>query len=103
MRLAILILCFAATAFAKQPQLVVDAAWLAAHLKDPDLVLLHVGNKDDYVKQHIPGARLVSLADISLSDHSGKGLMLEMPPADDLRARLEALGISDRSRVVVYY
>ena len=103
MRLALLILCFAATAFAKQPQLVVDSAWLAAHLKDPDLVLLHVGNKDDYAKQHIPGARLVSLADISLSDHSGKGLMLEMPPADDLRARLEALGISDRSRVVVYY
>jgi thiosulfate/3-mercaptopyruvate sulfurtransferase len=103
MRLAILILCFATTAFAKQPQLVVDSAWLAAHLKDADLVLLHVGDKDDYAKRHIPGARHVSLGDISLSDHSGKGLMLEMPPADDLRARLEALGISDRSRVVVYY
>jgi thiosulfate/3-mercaptopyruvate sulfurtransferase len=45
----------------------------------------------------------VSQADISVSDHSGKGLMLEMPAAEDLRHRLEALGISDKSRVVVYY
>jgi hypothetical protein len=29
----------------------------------------------------------VSLADISISDHSGKELMLEMPPAEDLRHR----------------
>ena len=28
---------------------------------------------------------------------------LEMPPADDLRTRLAALGISDKSRVIVYY
>ena len=29
--------------------------------------------------------------------------MLEMPQPDSLRARLEALGISDESRVIVYY
>ena len=83
--------------------LVVDSNWLKAHLNDPDLVLLHVGDKDGYAAGHIPGARLVSLNDISLSDHSGHGLMLEMPPSDDLRHRLEALGISDKSRVIVYY
>ena len=70
--------------------LVVDAAWLKAHLNDPDLVLLHVGDKDGYAAGHIPGARLVSLNDISVSDHSGHGLMLEMPPADDLRHRLQS-------------
>ncbi len=83
--------------------LVVDTAWLKAHLNDPDLVLLHVGDKDGYAAGHIPGARLVSLNDISVSDHSGHGLMLEMPPAEDLRHRLEAIGISDKSRVIVYY
>jgi thiosulfate/3-mercaptopyruvate sulfurtransferase len=83
--------------------LVVDAAWLKAHIADPDLVLLHVGDKAEYEAAHIPGARFVSLADISVSDHSGHGLMLEMPPAEDLRHRLEALGISDKSRVIVYY
>jgi len=102
--LLILALVVASTVFASPRQkLVVDADWLKAHLADPDLVLLHVGDKAEYEAAHIPGARFVSLADISISDHSGKGLMLEMPPADDLRHRLEALGISDKSRVVVYY
>jgi len=100
-----LLLCLmAATAFASPRQnLVVDVSWLKAHLADPDLVLLHVGDKAEYEAAHIPGARFVSLQDISISDHSGKGLMLEMPPAEDLRHRLEGLGISDKSRVIVCY
>ena len=75
--------------------LVVDAAWLSKHINDSDLVLLHVGDKAGYEAGHIPGARYASMSDVSLSDHTAKGLMLEMPPADDLRKRLEALGISD--------
>lgn len=100
-----LLLCLMAAGAIASPRqnLVVDANWLKAHLADPDLVLLHVGDKKEYEAAHIPGARFVSLQDISISDHSGKGLMLEMPPAEDLRHRLEALGISDKSRVVVYY
>lgn len=83
--------------------LLVDASWLNAHLRDPDLVLLHVGADGEYAKAHIPGARLVSLDDISLSEHTRDGLMLEMPKDEDLRARLQKLGISDDSRIVVYY
>jgi thiosulfate/3-mercaptopyruvate sulfurtransferase len=84
----------------------VSTAWLAAHLKDPNLVLLHVGNRKEYDAGHIPGARYVTLDDISVSNHDhdqDKGLMLEMPQADSLRAQLEALGISNDSRVIVYY
>jgi thiosulfate/3-mercaptopyruvate sulfurtransferase len=83
--------------------LLVTPAWLAQHLHDPDLVLLHVGDKGEYASAHIAGARLVGLDEISVSDHSGKGLMLEMPAADSLRKDLAALGISDKSRIVVYY
>jgi thiosulfate/3-mercaptopyruvate sulfurtransferase len=83
--------------------LLVSPQWLKAHLADPDLVLLHVGDREEYDAGHIPGARYVSLDDISISDHSGKGLMLEMPPAEDLRTRLARLGISNSSRVIVYY
>jgi thiosulfate/3-mercaptopyruvate sulfurtransferase len=83
--------------------LVVTPAWLAQHLHDPNLVILHVGDKEGYEAAHIPGARLVSMSDISISDHTPKGLMLEMPPADALKKDLEALGISDDSRVIVYY
>jgi len=85
---------------------VVTTEWLAAHLKDPNLVLLHVGQQKEYDAGHIPGARYVKLDDISVSSHDhdqDKGLMLEMPQPDSLRARLEALGISNDSRVIVYY
>ncbi|HEY2322819.1 MAG TPA: rhodanese-like domain-containing protein [Thermoanaerobaculia bacterium] len=83
--------------------LVVTPAWLAQHLHDPNLVLLHVSDKEGYEAAHIPGARYVSMSDLSISNHTPKGLMLEMPPADELKKHLEALGISDDSRVVVYY
>ena len=83
--------------------LLVSTAWLAAHQRDPNLVLLHVGDRGEYDKMHIAGARFVALDDVSVSDRSGKGLVLEMPPAEQLRQKLAALGISDDSRIVVYY
>ncbi|MGZ8412421.1 MAG: sulfurtransferase [Gemmatirosa sp.] len=84
--------------------LLVTPAWLAEHLRDPDLVLLHVGDRAEYDRAHLPGARLVSMRDVSVSstDHE-RGLMLELPSPDSLRAQLQALGISDGSRIVVYY
>ena len=84
------------------PQLI-EVDWLASRIDDSNLVLLHVGDAEQYAEGHIPGARLVSLDDISNSEHSASGLMLEMPSAGDLRDRLQTLGISDDSRVVVYY
>lgn len=103
--LFVLFQSFAAAAQAgdARADLVVDAAWLAAHVDDPNLVLLHVGDRGEYAKGHIRGARLVSLDDVSVSEHTRDGLMLEMPDADALRTRLEKLGISDASRIVVYY
>lgn len=86
--------------------LTVSTAWLAERLRDPDLVLLHVGAPAEYPKAHLPGARLVRMDDISVSNHDhdkDTGLALELPPADVLRAKLEALGVSERSRIVVYF
>ena len=84
--------------------ILVSTAWLADHLRDPDLVLLHVGEKGEYDAGHLPGARFVTLQDISVSDRTNpNGLTLEMPAPEDLRTRLAALGIGDKSRVIVYY
>ena len=92
------------SAASPRDNLLVSTAWLAQHLKDPGLVLLHVGDKAEYDASHIPGARYVSLKDISVSGPApGEGLTLEMPSADVLREKLAALGISDDSRVVVYF
>lgn len=102
---AIVMLLLAPTVFAASPRdsLLVDAAWLRQHVNDPELVLLQVGDQDSFDAGHIAGARKVVLSDIHVSEHTPKGLILEMPPAEELRTRLEALGISDGSRVIVYY
>ena len=108
MRKICLLLLLAVPALAASPRdsMIVTAPWLRAHLNDPNLVLLHVGdpmNDKEYAAAHIPGAVQASMKDVSVSDHTPKGLMLEMPPADELKADLEKLGISDNSRIIVYY
>lgn len=100
---AVLVASPLAAAGSPRDSLVVTAEWLSQHLADPDLVLLHVGDKDGYAAKHIAGARHTTLPDVSVSEQSDCGLVLEMPPAEELRRKLEALGISDGSKVVVYY
>jgi thiosulfate/3-mercaptopyruvate sulfurtransferase len=78
----------------------VSTAWLNSHLHDPNLVLLQVGEASQYKSAHILGARFVRLADVAAK---GGDLSLEMPTAQELRQRLQGLGISDNSRVVVYF
>ena len=90
---------------AERARLVVSAAWLAQHVSDPGLVLLHVGNKATYDAGHIAGARFVDYrTTLAASPAPGdsSALSLEMLPPDVLRERLAGLGISDSSRVVVY-
>jgi thiosulfate/3-mercaptopyruvate sulfurtransferase len=80
--------------------LVVNTSWLAGHLTDKDLVILHVGSEAGYKAGHIPGARLVDGKILQVN--TPEGLSVEVPPPDVLHQQLEALGISDNSRVIVY-
>ena len=93
------------TAAQQLPGPVVSADWLAEHLDDPDLVLLHVGPADTYASGHIPGARHIRLSQISApEDHdAGIGLSLQMPAPHALADSLERFGIRDGARVVVYH
>jgi len=88
---------------AQRDQILVTTTWLAQHLHDPNLVLRHVGADGEYKAMHIPGARFADMDDVSVSEHTAEGLMLEMPTAESLRERLQKLGISNDSRIVVYY
>jgi thiosulfate/3-mercaptopyruvate sulfurtransferase len=83
-----------------RPSMLVNTAWLADHSKDANLVVLHVGTKARYDSAHIPGARLVTLADVSLAATESK-LSLELPTAARLKAWAEGLGIGNSSRIVV--
>jgi thiosulfate/3-mercaptopyruvate sulfurtransferase len=80
--------------------LLVEPAWLASHLDDADLVILHVGRQADYDAGHIPGARLASMSDVS--ERRGEN-NTEMLSNEVLRERLAAWGIGDRSRIVAYF
>jgi thiosulfate/3-mercaptopyruvate sulfurtransferase len=83
-----------------QSAFLVSTEWLAKNASDPNLVILHVGFEKDYAEGHIPGARLVKLDDISVTGHND--LRLQLPPTDKLREALGKLGITNRSRIVVY-
>jgi thiosulfate/3-mercaptopyruvate sulfurtransferase len=90
-------LIWAAESGAGHPEMVVTAQWLADHLKDPKVVVLHVADKkSDYLRGHIPGARFL------LTDDFIQGEDAELPPVDKLKDVFEKLGISDDSRVIIY-
>lgn len=81
--------------------MIVSTEWLAQHLKDDSLVLLQVGEKSEYVAGHIPGAQFITLADVSTP--RGQGLALELPSVDQLKTTFEKLGVSNNSRIVIYF
>ncbi len=80
--------------------MVVSTDWLSHHLSDAKLVLVHVGSRaNDYRAGHIPGARYLAMDKIA-EQHNAPGT--ELLPPDQLKANLEAIGISNDSRVVIY-
>src|SRR5881394_1623499 len=81
--------------------MIVSTEWLAKHLHDDGLVLLHVGDKKEYDAAHLPGAQYVQMSD--LSTPRGQGLTLELPPVEQLKATFEKFGVTDKSRIVVYF
>ena len=106
LRSCLLVLTISALALAQplprkvRTDLLVSTAWLADHLKDPDLVLLHVADSfADYKRGHIPGARF--LATGAFIDNSG-ALGSELPPVDTLAKTFSTLGLTGRSRIVIY-
>lgn len=83
------------------PPLVVDVAWLQAHLDDPDLVVVDasIGTFRGHVPS-VPGARPVDI-DGELSDHT-VDLPHTMPALDAVAAVLRRLGVSSTDHVVAY-
>jgi thiosulfate/3-mercaptopyruvate sulfurtransferase len=81
--------------------MIVTTDWLAKHLNDDGLVLLQVGDKKEYDAVHIPGAQYIQTSDISTP--RGQGLILELPPVDQLKATFEKFGVTDKSRIIIYF
>lgn len=90
-----------------KPDVLVTAAWLRTHVNDPNLVVLDLtmsgmDSPDPYESGHIPGARKLDFHSIFTGDGSNGALTMQLVPADSLRKVFEALGVSDRSTIVLY-
>ena len=99
-----------------RPELIVETAWLAQHLGDPDVRVIDatthlmpasgkpyeiVSGRADFEKAHIPGAGFIDL-DNEVSDASQHPLHFMLPSDEQFAAAMRAHGISDDTLVVTY-
>jgi Rhodanese-like domain len=88
----------------------VEAAWLAAHLSDAELCIVDARWRGDgtsrelFQRGHIPGAvHLDWYHDLSWTDARGvRNLLLPPVPPEPFATVMQAAGIGDQTRVVVY-
>ena len=86
-------------ASSQDAQVFVSTIWLADHLKDPSLVVLHVTQyRREYDKGHIPGARFLWPGSLAASNTE---LSYELVPLAQLDSVLEGLGVSNNSRIIL--
>ena len=78
----------------------VSVDWLAEHLPDSSIVLLHVGMPTARASgEFIPGARFLNYQEIVQVRDS---LIVEMPPIDELIEPFDVAGVSDGTLVILY-
>ncbi len=92
----------------EDPQTLVSTAWLAAHIRDPDIRVLDASwylpdagrdAKAEYSAAHIPGARFFDIDEIA---DTRSGLPHMAPPTEKFISRMRAMGVGDGHQVVVY-
>lgn len=80
--------------------LLVSAEWLADHLGEPDLAVLHVGpDSSAYLAGHVPGARFLPLSAVAEDRDDQLNLL---PSEAALKEAFEMAGVSDGDHVVLY-
>ena len=81
-------------------EMIVSTAWLAAHLNDPKVVILHVAReRAHYDGGHIPGARFVGWSEITATRD---GVPNELAPVAELQKLFERLGVGNSARIIIY-
>jgi len=79
------------------PEQLVETDWVAAHAADAGVRIVDM-RQTGYAAGHVPGA--VHLAPVAIRDANAPPTFLPTPAA--FEAMMASLGISDRTRVVVY-
>ena len=78
---------------------VVSVGWVSAQPPSRNIVILFVGPRAEYDAGHIPGALYLPNDAVTRTGP----LAVELPDAATLEQRLEALGVSDNSRIVLVH
>lgn len=90
------------------PRTLVSTAWLARHLRDPDLRVLDASwylpdmgrdARAEYEAAHIPGARFFDIDDVS---DQRSDLPHMAPPIEKFMSRMRRIGVGDGHQIVVY-
>ena len=99
LRLTLAFLVIGAIPAQAPAQILVSTDWLAKHLRDPGLVVIHASQqKTDYDAGHVPGARFLPWSGYTIQHD---GLSTELPDAAQVDSALEGIGVSDNSRIVI--
>jgi thiosulfate/3-mercaptopyruvate sulfurtransferase len=80
--------------------LIVSADWLREQMNDPSLAILHVGTREVYDSIHMEGAQFIDPYDFTIDMED---LRNELPELDSVMKLLEAAGVNDNSKIVLYY
>ena len=87
---------------------IVSTIWLAAHLGEPDLVVIDSswfmpasGRKggEEFLAAHIPGARFLDIDEVSDKSNPAPHML---PNTTEFTAAMERIGVSSDDRIVVY-
>jgi thiosulfate/3-mercaptopyruvate sulfurtransferase len=80
---------------------IVSVEWLANHINDPDLVILHVSPlRLEYNREHIPGARFLWNGTLTISTPYEAAVPVSVKT---IKKTLEELGISNNSKIVLTF
>ncbi|MFN2444116.1 MAG: sulfurtransferase [Vicinamibacterales bacterium] len=95
--LAVLIAAQAPAGGYARPELLIDTAWLASHLQEPNIRLVDM-RRTGYAEGHIPGAVFLENEAIRLADRPPTFL----PTPQEFEALMARLGIGPSTRVIAY-
>ena len=82
-------------------EMLVSTDWLEEHLLDPLLVILHQGMKTEYEKEHLPGARYISIWELLVEKE--QGVRHELPDEQKIEQVLRSCGINNNSTIIICY
>ena len=85
----------------KVNEMLVSTDWLEEHLADSLLVILHYGMKTEFVKEHIPGARYITISDFLVENE--QGIRHELPDEQIIEQVLRSYGINNNSTIIICY